>query len=656
MNSKLRSLAAAALLASVFATACGGKKKKTEGGGTGRLSEEEIAAAQAYKHPGAQAFYKENPDLFTFAEPGDVPDDLVWEDGHDQPEIGSPNAKKGGTMNFWLQDFPRTLRFVGPDANGSFRRFIQDDNALHLIDRHPGTGGYIALLAESWAIGSDKKTVYFKLNKDATFSDGTPVTADDYLFNLYFMRSPWLKAPWYNNFYGTKYTNITKYDPHTISVTLADVKPDPLMFFEEDFMPKPRHFYKDFDEDYVETYQWRLEPTTGAYDILPGDLKKGRSITQTRLKDWWAKDKKFLRYRFNPDKRRHTVMRDVNKHDQAFIKGDYDMLRIRDPNQWYQKLDPEKVPEVAKGYIIRAQFYNQIPRPTYALYINRTKPQLDNVNVRIGLQHATNWQQVIDQYFRGDYVRMRTASDGYGEFTHPTLEARKFSVELAEEAFARAGYTERGSDGILMNADSDRLSFTLTTGYPRLADPLNIIEREARKAGVEFKIEILDATSGWKKVQEKKHEIMLTALGVSVEPYPRYHDNYHSFNAFETDGSLKSNTNNFTVTSDPEYDALIEKYDQSQDFEEIKEIAHQLEEKIYDDAAYIPAYIRPFLKCAYWRWVQWPEGFNVRLATEHDEFHLYWIDEDIKKETLAAKKSGKSFGETTIIADQYKTN
>ena len=35
---------------------------------------------------------------------------------------------------------------------------------------------------------------------------------------------------------------------------------------------------------------------------------------------------------------------------------------------------------------------------------------------------------------------------------------------------------------------------------------------------------------------------MLTALNVSVEPYPRYWDNYHSANAFDKDGKTKANT------------------------------------------------------------------------------------------------------------------
>ncbi|MFO7725029.1 MAG: hypothetical protein R6V45_05715, partial [Oceanipulchritudo sp.] len=62
----------------------------------------------------------------------DLPGDLVWENGMDLPEFGSPEATKGGTRYGALQDFPRTLRRVGPDANGSFRPYLLDDVALRL--------------------------------------------------------------------------------------------------------------------------------------------------------------------------------------------------------------------------------------------------------------------------------------------------------------------------------------------------------------------------------------------------------------------------------------------------------------------------------------------------------------------------------------------
>ena len=37
-------------------------------------------------------------DYIQFKTPADIPADLKWEDGLDNPEIGAPNAKKGGVL------------------------------------------------------------------------------------------------------------------------------------------------------------------------------------------------------------------------------------------------------------------------------------------------------------------------------------------------------------------------------------------------------------------------------------------------------------------------------------------------------------------------------------------------------------------------------
>ncbi|MFV1996032.1 MAG: ABC transporter substrate-binding protein, partial [Verrucomicrobiales bacterium] len=272
-----------------------------------RLGEAQIEEALAYRHPLAEAFYARDPDFFRIKAPADLPVDLEWEDGMDQEEFASPDAIRGGVEHAWVQDYPRTLRTVGPDASSSFRSFIHDNHSIPLVKKHPQTGRYFPGLAREWAVSADRRTVYFRLDPDARFSDGVPVRARHFFFTFYFMQSPWIQAPWYNNWYAEKYTHITAYDEHTIAVELADAKPDTLRFFEEDLYPRPEHFYQDFGEDFVQKYSWRFIPSTGPYVIYPRDIRKGRSITQTRQQHWWADDKKFWRHRFNPDQRRFTV-------------------------------------------------------------------------------------------------------------------------------------------------------------------------------------------------------------------------------------------------------------------------------------------------------------------------------------------------------------
>ena len=620
--------------------------------------------------PEVEAYYKEHDDFFQVKSSGDIPGDLEWKDGSELEPFASPDAKQGGTLNFWMQDFPRTLRFVGPEANGAFRGYMLDDNAVTLVHRHPNAEfDFHPGLAESWALSKDRKTAYYKLDPDARYSDGKPVKPKDFFFHFFFMRSKHINAPWYNDYFGKeKFTGIAIYDEHTISISYYKAKPD--LFDKISIRPVPFHFYQKhgLDKDFVKEYNWRFEPTTGAYEVLEENVKKGKSVTLTRVKDWWANDKKFFKNRFNPEKTRLTVYREPTVAFEAFRKGDVDWHGLALAEHWYKKL-PDDDELVQKGHIHKVTFYNDVPRPTWALRLNASRPLLNNRDIRIGMQHAMNIQQVIDEVFRGDFERMKTVADGYGPRSHPTLVAREFSVEKAQEHFAKAGFKERGADGILKNADGKRLAFTLTTGYKRLKDVPTVLKNEAKKAGVEINIEILEMTLAWKKAAEKKHDISLSALNVSPEMYPRFWEPYHSDNAykeegdakFEEDGSLKDglnlkpNTNNSTVTAGKELDALIKQYRESENLEEITHLAHEIIGKLHAHAAYIPGWTKPWYRLGHWRWVRYPKDFNVRLSRDPEEYNVHWIDEDMKKETLAARKNSTAFDPQILVFEKFRS-
>ena len=597
-----------------------------------------------------EAFYKAHADFFTFAKPADLPANLEWKDGHEVPEFAAPEAKRGGTLQGFIDDFPRTFRFVGPDSNGSFRPYILDYDFLYLIMKQPNTGQYFPGVAKTWALGADGRTMYFRLDPDARYSDGVPITADDYLFIFFFYRSSYINDPWYNNYYTENFTNITKYDDRTISVTWKEAKPD-IYDRPAELVPVPRHFYKELGPDYAQRYQWRLEPTTGPYTVLPEDIHKGSSIDITHVKHWWAEDKPFYRHRYNFDRIHLEVIRDQDKAMEAFKRGDIDMVPLTLSRSWYEKL-PDSDPRVQAGYIHKAVYYNEIPRPPYGLYINASRPLLNNRDIREGINYASNFQLVIDQYFRGDYQRLETTADGYAEVPFPGIKARPFSVEKAQEAFTRAGFTKRGPDGVLVNDKGQLLSFTVTSAYSNLKDVLSILKEEALKAGLEFNIEVLDNTTGWKKIQEKQHDIAFTAFSYSVEMYPRYWETFHSVNA------NKPQTNNICNLVDPEVDELITRYDKSTSMDEIRTLSTQIETKIRYDAVFVPGFAIPFIRTGYWRWVKWPKDFSVRLwesGTEMQiEYGLAWLDEDAKKETLNARAAGKTFPPSIEVYDKWK--
>lgn len=635
---------------SLFLVACGGGEQDSGADSTADISAD------------VQAFYAADPDKYSFKTLADIPQNLVWQSGEGLSDIGSPNAKKGGTQYEYMADFPATLRVNGPDANGEFRRWILDYTSVTLAHRHPNDFDFYPGIATEWAVDLPNKTVYARLNPDARFTDGEAITADDFMFTFYFMLSPYINSPWYANWYSTQYTNITKYDDHTISISMAEAKPD-MDALALSFPPTPEHFYQELGEDFTERYQWRFVPHAGAYEIKPENVRMGTNIVMTHVENWWAQDLKFFRNRYNMDSMNFNVIRDTANQFEAFRRGDIGQFKIRTADYWYERL-PDSDPDVQAGYIEKAQFFNNMPRSPWGMWINSARPHLDNVEVRLGIQYASNWELVLQQYFRGDFTRLNSSEEGYGEFTNPDVKARKFDITLAREHFAKAGFDRSGPDGILMNADGERLAFTLSTHYERYRDIFSILKEEAIKAGLDLRLEMLDVAAGSRKVSEKQHDIYFIGLNVGLEMYPRFWDSYHSDNAYDDafldDGSVNPNrqvkvqTNNLEAVAVFEMDQKIDQYGVSSDKDEMVQLSHELSQMHHDYASFVPGFAEPFYWHASWRWVRWPEDFNVRYSSYAEDAFVHWIDMDMKEETLAARRAGQRFEPQINVYDQYR--
>ena len=154
-----------------------------------------------------------------------LPDGLVWLTNDADPVFASPDAKRGGTFRNYIQGFPLTLRLYGPDSNSD--DFVQFKRAgfFSLLDLHPNTLNWLPSLATHWAFGADGKTVYYKLNPNARWSDGTPIVADDYLFNRDLQISEHTVYPYGQNYFTTIIIAVRKHDDHTISVEGVVPKP-----------------------------------------------------------------------------------------------------------------------------------------------------------------------------------------------------------------------------------------------------------------------------------------------------------------------------------------------------------------------------------------------------------------------------------------------
>lgn len=81
-----------------------------------------------------------------------------------------------------------------------------------------GKGDLVPVLAESYTVSTDGKTYLFTLRKNAKFSDGSPITAQDIVFTVKKAQDPALKSPEYANWSGVA---VVADDQQTIRFTLT---------------------------------------------------------------------------------------------------------------------------------------------------------------------------------------------------------------------------------------------------------------------------------------------------------------------------------------------------------------------------------------------------------------------------------------------------
>ena len=579
-----------------------------------------------------------------------LPKNLKWLTNEADPVFANQDAPKGGTLRSVLLSFPPSLRVVGPDSNSGFRSYILS-NQMGLVNRHPNTDKLVREIATTWAYGDDKRSMYFKIDPQARWSDGKPVTADDFVYTLEYMRSPMIVAPWYNDFYTKEIEKVVKYDEHTIGVFSTRPHPDLDMYLS--LSPTPKHFYHPLGTDYVQKYNWAIVPNTGPYQI--SKVEKGKSIVFDRKKDWWAKDFKYYKGRFNADKVVFNVVRDENAAWEYFRRGEIDAFALTIPSFWYDKAKGSPFDE---GYVEKIWFYNNVPQPPWGLYLNLTDPLLADKNIRLALAHSMNFDKVNATVTRGDYARLDHAYVGYGAYSNPSIKARDFDLKKVDEYLKKAGWGERGSDGV-RTKDSKRLSFEITYGSNLHTDRLVVLREEAKKAGIELQLKLVDATQAFKSAIEKKTQISWMAWSGSQRP--TYWESYHSDNA------NKPQTNNVCNLADPDLDKMIDKHRALTEEADLIKLGHQIQAKIADNACFVPALRVPFFRAGVWRWVRFPKVVGQKISDELLDpmgsdpnsgglmvGSVFWIDESMKKDTEQARKEGRKFSPVLIKDTTYK--
>ena len=584
------------------------------------------------------------------ANPVTLPDGIVWETNNEDPLIGSPAAIRGGTFNYPLGAYPLTFRLVGPNSNDAFagwnRAFTM---AFGLVGRHPVTDNFIPMMATHWSVQEDQRTIYFRLDPDARFSDGESVTAEDYVFTWRMMQSEHIVDPFYNSYAAQYYESVDRIDDYTLRIVGTRPSWRPIPDYAG-LWPTPSHAVV-LDEDWVSRTTNEFQVAVGPYVV--SDVARGESVTFERVDDWWGDEKRYFIGQYNFDQIALRVIQPERSLDYLRL-GELDMITENTARTWNEEYTFEAV---RNGWLKRARVFVENPSGIYGLHMNLESPIFRNKDFRKAMQHLFNFERLNRNLMFNEYFKQISFFEGT-EYANPDLEPYTFDPVLAREYLERAGYrppddTRNGSflrgvwnalrgvivtrshtDGVLVNERGEPASFTVTYGSQGLTRHLTVMQQEYRRAGVDMRLQLLEPGTAFERGLERKYEMTLTNRTAGLYPAPRQY--------LHTEFQRETNNNDIWGFGTEEVDQLIRIYEEDLDFENRLDAVHRIDEIVSEEAFYIPFWMAPYIRIVHWDYLQFPEFYLPRRTQSITDWMVYWIDPERRATLEEAIANGEA--------------
>ena len=497
------------------------------------------------------------------------------------------SSQKGGTLKTTTLMWPATFnQFV---STGAYISVISGFVQASLLTSSEDDWSPIPYLAKKWQVSKDMKTLTFELDPKATFSSGKPVTSADvkFTFDLIFDEKKCLKCASYRGYIG-KLEGIKIHSPQKISITTADVhffslrKVGGVPILEKAFYDKG-----DFNKDFHKVIH-------GAgpylYDAEASAHKK--QIVLQRRKDFGL-DHPYHLARYNFDTIIFKYIADKIVEFEAFKRGDTDFYYFNyDAFKFWENTGAKvfQNPDVTR---LEYPFNN--PNTFHLVAFNMRKGKMDDPLVRQALDHLLNRDLVVKKIYGGHNQAVGTPfpAGPYSQNPKPT----PFDPKNAGQLLTKAGFKAAGSDGIFyrINAEGkkERASYSLIHTKQAYEPWLTIFIEDAKKAGVELKVRLVDWSVLGAALQDFSWE--MAAFGLNSGPVPLPRPMWHS------ESAMSPGSSNYMGLASSEVDRLLESIATTMDPSKRYPLYHQLEKKLIDLRPMMLLWSQKKHYVAYWK-------------------------------------------------------
>jgi microcin C transport system substrate-binding protein len=549
-----------------------------------------------------------------------------WETNTSFDLIGDPRAVKGGTLRQANQtDFPSTLRYVGPNVT-AWNLMLHTMVYETLLTLHPTTLDFIPALATHWQVSGDKRSFRFRLDPNARFSDGMPVTSADVVASWKLLVDKTLQDPARMLIFSNFETPVAESN-YIVSVRAKDVKWLNFLYFAQLLYIYPEHVLEGLTgEQYVKEYNYKMLPGTGPYAVAEADVDKGNAVTIRRRKDYWGERQRRNVGLANFDEVRQIVVRDRNLEFERFKRGDIDYYYVQRAQMWVEELGFD---QITRGLMQKRKIFNNSPQGVQGLAMNTRREPYDDVRVRKALGHLFNREAMVKNLMFGEYTLMDSIFPS-SVYENPGNEKVRYDPKVAVSLLAEAGWKDRDASGRLMKGGRP-LAIEVIYSSQASERFLTIYQEDLRKVGITLNLRLVTFETLVKLLDERTFGMVSIAYTGELFPLPEAN--------YKSELADQKNTNNITGFKNARADRVIEEYNKEFDLARRIPLLKEFDALITGEHHWILEWTAPYERVVFWHKFGYPEGYLTRIGDYRDIPLLWWNDPARGRALDEARKS-----------------
>lgn len=412
-----------------------------------------------------------------------------------------------GRLVYRVAQTPETLNSATTRTSLS-EKLVRFHLNFKMLERHPLELDAIPWLAATLPEKSaDGLSHIWTIKKEATWSDGKPVTGEDAAFTWAFLNSKNNKV---RNACGkvrsllSQVSSIVAVDEKRFEVKYDTPVHKGEIYFGLNFAPIPKHVV---EKDQEKAASRRFLPGSGPYVV---NSWKNGLIDLERLDSWWGNDVGTFKNRYTVKHFVYKVIPDTIQTVEQLKSGAVDFAAVN--IEAYTSLMKD-----AKKFDLQGTHY-YLPLWSF-IGFNCANPVLQDTRVRRALSLLIRRKAINDQFYRGLARPISGPFFASSIFNSAKIKPDRYDPLKAKALLEAAGWTDRNGDGVLDNMEGNKLSFVLNRSKAGLSWSKGIIEHIVDswgQAGIDVTIETLDGSVLEGLYDSAQHEAYAEVWGIDA--------------------------------------------------------------------------------------------------------------------------------------------